>query len=294
MTPTEWSFSREGKISVTGGDVWYGVAGDLGSGATPLITIHGGPGMSHDYLYPLTDLADQRAVIFYDQLDAGKSDRPNDPAHWAIPRFLDEIDRVRTALNLERVSVFGNSWGGTLAAAYGARRPAGLEKLVLSSPLLHTTTWIDDNSAYRDELPEDIRRVMDACEASGNTDDQTYLDAVDVFYQRHLCRTDPWPDYVLTTFETLNETCYAGMWGPNEFTCNGVLQGYDGTCELAQIAVPTLMTCGEFDEATPQSCRKFSSLIPMCRFEAIEDASHMAFVEKRDVYVDLVRRFLIA
>lgn len=290
----DWKLSEEGRIAVTGGDIWYGVAGDRRKDRVPLVVIHGGPGMSHDYLYPLIDLAGERPVVFYDQLDAGRSDRPNDPVNWRVPRFLDEIDRLREGLGLDRVAVFGNSWGGTLAAAYGARRPDGLEKLVLSSPLLQTETWIRDNSLYRAALPEEVRRVMDAHEAKEDTGTQAYLDAVDVFYQRHLCRATPWPDYLVATFEALNEVCYAGMWGPNEFTCNGILQGYDGTPGLGSISVPTLVTCGEFDEATPQSCRKFTDLIKNARLEVFPDASHMAFVEKRDAYIKSLRRFLAA
>lgn len=292
MHSTPWHFKKEGRVAVSGGHTWYGVAGDLGGDATPLIVIHGGPGMSHDYLYPLTDLAAERAVAFYDQLDAGKSDRPNNPANWRVGRFLSEIDAIRSELCLHRVSVFGNSWGGTLAAAYGATRPDGLEKLILSSPLIHTGTWIRDNSTYRQALPKDVRTVMETCEASGNTTSQAYLDAVNIFYRRHLCRTNPWPDYVVDTFETLNETCYSGMWGPNEFTCNGVLREYDGTGGLGSIEVPTLVTCGEHDEATPTSCRKFAALIPNARLRVFDGASHLTFVEQRDEYVATVRRFL--
>lgn len=288
---SELAFTAEHRVAVPGGTVWVGVVGDLSAGL-PLLTIHGGPGMSHVYLAPLADLADGRAVIFYDQLDAGRSDRPNLPENWRIERFLAEIDAIRAALGLERLALFGNSWGGTLAAAYGARQPAGLERLVLSSPLIHTETWLKDNAAYRAALPPETLAVMDRYEAMGETDDPAYLDAVDLFYRRHLCRTDPWPAWVNRTFELLNESCYAGMWGPNEFTCTGVLSGYDGRPGLAEIAVPTLVTCGAYDEATPESCRHFAAMIPGAELAVIEDASHMAFIERRDVYMARLRPFL--
>ena len=117
MPKTDWNFSKQGYIDVPGGRIWYGVVGGGNAGAPPLLAIHGGPGMSHDYLYPLVDLADERPIVFYDQLDAGLSDRPNDPANWRIERFLSEIDVVREYLDLKTLSIFGNSWGGTLAAA---------------------------------------------------------------------------------------------------------------------------------------------------------------------------------
>ena len=108
---TDWNFSDQGTVDTDGGKIWYGLTGNSESSATALIAIHGGPGMTHDYLYPLTDLADERQVIFYDQLDAGLSERPNDPGNWSLARFLNEIDDLRDALNLPNVAIFGNSWG---------------------------------------------------------------------------------------------------------------------------------------------------------------------------------------
>ncbi len=288
----DWKFNNQGYVNVPGGRVWYGIAGNQNSDLTPLLAIHGGPGMSHDYLFPLTDLADERPVIFYDQLDAGKSDRPNDPANWQVPRFLAEVDAIREALELSRIALFGNSWGGTIAAAYAASRPDGLEKLILSSPLINTTRWVADNSVYRAALPEEVLKVMERCEASGETTSEEYENAVDVFYRRHLCRLDPWPDYVLDTFNMLNGDCYEGMWGPNEFTCNGMLSDYDGSGELGSITVSTLMTCGEFDEAVPASCRDYAAMIPNAEFIEFRDASHLAFVEDRENYIAQLRRFL--
>ncbi|HYU75049.1 MAG TPA: hypothetical protein VEL31_20470 [Ktedonobacteraceae bacterium] len=67
---------QEGYIAVPGGLVWYQIV-NPGKGI-PLLTLHGGPGFPHDYLEPLQQLADERPVIFYDQLGCGKSERPDD------------------------------------------------------------------------------------------------------------------------------------------------------------------------------------------------------------------------
>ena len=289
---TNWNFSEQGTIDSHGGKIWYGISGSKESSATPLIVIHGGPGMSHNYLYPLTDLADERRVIFYDQLDAGLSERPDNPENWDISRFLLEVDDLRESLNLHRVAIFGNSWGGTVAASYAAKGSAGIEKLILSSPLLNTDMWLADNKVHRENLPSEVLSVMDRCEQEGQESSQEYQDAVDVFYTRHFCRADPWPDYVMETMNSLNETCYAGMWGPNEFTCNGLLRNYDGLAELETIQTPTLVTCGEYDEATPASCKAFVSLIPYAQYAEFENASHLTFVDSREKYIESLRKFL--
>lgn len=289
---TQWNFSEQGTIDSHGGKIWFGISGDRASSETSLIVIHGGPGMSHNYLYPLVDLADERPVIFYDQLDAGLSERPNDPENWHISRFLLEVDDLRESLDLQRVAIFGNSWGGTIAAAYSARAPAGVEKLVLSSPLLNTDMWLRDNNIHREHLPEEALRVMRKCEGAGQESSPEYQNSVDIFYARHFCRVTPWPDYVIDTMNSLNGTCYAGMWGPNEFTCNGLLRDYDGLAELETIQAPTLVTCGEFDEAAPASCKAFAKLIPDARYVEFEGASHLTFVESRETYIKILRQFL--
>ena len=289
---TQWNFSEQGTIESHGGKIWFGISGNQDSPETPLIVIHGGPGMSHHYLYPLSDLADKRPVIFYDQLDAGLSEWPNNPENWHVSRFLLEVDDLRESLDLQRVAIFGNSWGGTIAAAYAARVPVGVEKLVLSSPLLNTDMWLRDNKVHREHLPEEALRVMRKCEEAGQESSPEYQDSVDIFYARHFCRVTPWPDYVIDTMNSLNETCYAGMWGPNEFTCNGLLRNYDGLAELETIQAPTLVTCGEFDEAAPASCKAFAKLIPDARYVEFEDASHLTFVESRGKYIKTLRQFL--
>ncbi len=92
---------REGYIEVPGGRVWYRVVGTRD--AVPLLTLHGGPGATSDYFAPLHGLADERPVVFYDQLGGGKSDQPNDDTLWRIERFVEEVAAVRRALDLHQV-----------------------------------------------------------------------------------------------------------------------------------------------------------------------------------------------
>ena len=81
--------AREGFISVEGGKVWYQIVGSVD--AVPLLIIHGGPGYPHDYLEPLAKLAEERPVIFYDQLGCGKSERASDSSLWKMERFVKEV-----------------------------------------------------------------------------------------------------------------------------------------------------------------------------------------------------------
>jgi len=88
---------HEGSIPFHGYKTWYRIVGDQDDkGKFPLLCLHGGPGMSHDYLEPLEAIAQTgRQVIFYDQLGCGNSDHPHDPNLWTIELFVDEVTARR-------------------------------------------------------------------------------------------------------------------------------------------------------------------------------------------------------
>src|SRR5690349_4700152 len=103
---------KEGYINVEGGKVWYRL---VGSGSKPpLVCLHGGPGVPHDYLAPLEPLAKDRPVLFYDQLGCGKSDRPTGDQYWTIEHYVKELKQVRAALGIKSCYLYGHSWGSIL------------------------------------------------------------------------------------------------------------------------------------------------------------------------------------
>jgi proline iminopeptidase len=105
-----------------------------GSAAETLLVLHGGPGVSSEYLERLSELAgDGLQVVLYDQLGGGRSDRPDDPPLWTIPRFVREVEAVRSALELGCVHLFGQSWGGFLALEYALAHPEHVRTLILSN-----------------------------------------------------------------------------------------------------------------------------------------------------------------
>jgi len=278
-----------GFIMVPGGRVWYRSNGDQHQDRLPLLVIHGGPGMQHDYLLPLTALAAERRVILYDQLDCGQSDHPADPQNWTVERYLTEIDAIRRALGLGHFHLYGNSWGGSLAAVHASANPVGLASVILAAPLINTERWLADNTAYCQAMPEPHRTLL-LGEAA--MEDPAYQAAVEAFYRRHLCRLDPWPEIVKRTLDNGNMAVYQSMWGPAEFTSTGTLRSFDATPLLPRIRVPSLFICGEYDESTPAACHDFAQLVPGAEVAVIADASHLAPVEQPEAYLTRLRAFL--
>ncbi len=283
---------QEGTVNVTGGKVWYRIVG-ADSPGIPLIVIHGGPGAPHDYLEPLEALADERPVIFYDQLGCGNSACPDDPSLWTTGRFVDELEQVRAALAPGDVHILGQSWGTTLVSEYMiTRKPAGVMSLIFSAPCLSVKRWEADQRQYLTELPEKERTIILECEETGNFSSPEYQDAMMTYYRLHLCRLEEWPDSMNRTFEKMGAGVYNYMWGPSEFTMTGTLKDFDQSLHLHEISVPVLFTCGRYDEATPESTAYYQSMLPGSELMIFEDASHMHHIEMTDEYLSLVRDFL--
>lgn len=281
----------EGFVEVTGGRIWYRVAGEGREGVC-LLCLHGGPGFTHDYVSSLEDLASDRPVVFYDQLGSGRSDRPRDSSLYRLERYVDEVMMIRDALGLARVHLLGQSWGGALALAYALTGPPGIESLILASPLLSTPRWLHDARRLRSELPQDIQRTLRDHEEAGFTGCPEYVAATFEFYRRHLCRLDPWPAELERSFAGMSGDVYGTMWGPTEFHATGNLLGLDLEPRLGELRMPVLFTCGRHDEATPETVGSFRDAVDGAELEVFEDSSHTAHLEERNRYMEVVRRFL--
>lgn len=287
--------AQEGYIPFRGYKTWYRVVGEDRQGKFPLLCLHGGPGVPHDYLEPLEDLATTgRRVIFYDQLGCGNSDQPHDPSMWRVGLFVEELGAVRTALGLDRVHILGQSWGGMLAMEYTLTKPRGIASLIVSNSPASIKQWVDEADRLRSELPASVQETLRQHEAAGTTHAPAYMEAMLVFYHRHVCRLNPWPDAVNRAFEKLvaNPEVYQTMNGPSEFFVTGVLKDWDIRDRLPEIRVPTLVLSGRYDEATPAVAETVHRGIPGSRWVLLEESSHMPFWEERGRYVEGVAEFL--
>jgi proline iminopeptidase len=277
-------------IEVPGGRVWCEVVG--AGERLPLVVLHGGPGFPHDYVRSLDALADERPVVFYDQLGCGRSDRPDDPSLWTTERAVAELVAVRRDLGLDAFHLLGHSWGSMLATDYALTRPGGIVSLILASPCISIPRWVEDATRFRQALPPEVQRVIDTHEAAGNTSCPEYIGAMAVYYKRHVCRMDPWPEELERAFAGEGHQVYETMWGPSEFTVTGRLHDFDRSGRLNEIDVPTLFTCGRHDEATPETVGWYTSLVPGAELTVFEESSHLAHLEERERYNPVVRAFI--
>jgi L-proline amide hydrolase len=286
---------REGVVPFEDGETWYRIVGDRDH-RPPLIALHGGPGATHDYLLSLADLAGDRNVVFYDQFGNGRSSHfPSRGADfWTVDLFVRELHNLVAALEIGEHHVLGQSWGGFLAQEYALTQPPTLRSLVLADTAASFPDFVAEANKLRAELPPEVEATLRKHEEAGTTDDPEYAAACDVFYRRHVCRVDPWPDEVVEAFAWIERdpTVYHTMNGPSEFHVIGSIRDWQSKDRLREIRVPTLLVSGRHDEATPALQETLRDGIAGAEWVVFEDSSHMPHVEERERYMQVVGEWL--
>lgn len=291
--------AREGFVEVNGLRTWYAIVGDEASeraaGKAPLLLLHGGPGACHDYLESLAALAATgRRVIFYDQQGCGNSDQPDDPGRWTVDFYVREVAAIRRALDLEHCHILGQSWGGMLLMEYLVTRPRGVLSATIASSPASMPLWIEETRRQRAALPPAVVATLERHETAGTWDDPEYEAAVGAFYERHLCRVVPFPEFVTRSLAKLarNPQVYRTMNGPSEFHVIGTLKDWEILSRLDRVDEPVLLTSGRHDEATPAQIAAIVARLPQAEWVLFEASGHMAHAEEPDRYMAAVADFL--
>jgi len=283
--------ASEGYVDFRGQRTWYRVAGDLQAPRPPLLALHGGPGSTHHYFAPLEELADERAVVVYDQLGCGRSDRP-DGIDWDVGVFRDELGAVRSQLGLDRIHLLGTSWGGMLALEHVLSGATGITGLILSSTLASTEEWVRELKRLRAELPPDVVATLDRHERAGSYDDPEYEAAEAVLMERHFYRgRKPRAELDRMDAERGVEV-YRAMIGPNEWTLTGPLKDWDVRSRLHEIDIPTLVIRGRHDMSTHDVSKTLVDGIRDVRYVVLENSSHTPVLEETPRYLEAVRSFM--
>lgn len=284
---------REDHLPIQGYRFFWKSIGDDGPNGT-VVTLHGGPGASHDYLLAFADLARLGyRVVFYDQLGCGSTDRAKDDREYSVERDVADLDALRTGLGLGKVHVLGSSYGGMLALAYAIAHPEGVRSLVIASGLASVPLAQSEMERLCRELPPPFPAFLEKHAARGEFRHPEYLAAAELFYRRHVCRLDPWPPELVRTLELMEGgPKYRYMNGPNEFTITGTTRDFDLTARLGEIRVPTLVTVGKYDEVTPKVARAIRDGVAGAELSEFSESSHTAFWEERDRYMERVGAFL--
>jgi proline iminopeptidase len=263
-----------------------------------ILLLHGGPAMTHEYMECFETFFQQEAFEFYeyDQLGSYYSDQPKDSSLWTLPRFVDEVEQVRKAINADSSNfyVLGNSWGGILAMQYALQYQQNLKGLIIANMMASCP----DYGKYADEVlakqmkPEVLKEIV-AIEAKEDFANPRYMELLlPNFYKEHLCRLPTWPDGFNRSMKHVNSEVYTIMQGPSEFRIRGRLANWDITNRLKEIKVPTLMIGAKHDTMDPKAMEAQSKMVQKGKYLYCPNGSHLSMWDDQQIFMNGVIKFI--
>jgi proline iminopeptidase len=268
--------------------------------------VHGGPGASHDYLLPyLLPLARSNKLIFIDERGSGRSEKLEDVTQYTVENMVEDVEYVRQALGLGKISLLGHSYGGVLAQAYAFKYQANLSHLILGGTFYSTSAMNKVLAQEKQRMAPQAREKLEALEQAGlfgkgkeweigrYPEEYAKLAWGDGYFP-FLYQHRPDPNYdPLSGNTTTAWDLYREMWGSHgEFVIDGNLKSVEYADKLPGIHVPTLIICGDHDESDPSLSRFMHEKIAGSKLVVLPQSGHMAFVDQPSLYLRSVSDFL--
>src|SRR4051812_6775652 len=255
-----------------------------------ILLLNGGPGCTHEYFECFESFLPKEGIefIYYDQLTCGNSDNPKDTSLFDLDRYVDEVEQIRVALNLDKTNFYllGHSWGGILGMQYALKYQDRMKGLIISDMMASCPLY----GKYADDV---LAKQMDPAvldsinnlEKKGDTGNPRYMQLLTKhFYSHHICRIYPYPEPVQRSFNKMNMDLYVAMQGPSEFGISGKLTNWDVSKELKTLKIPTLVIGATYDSMDPKYMEWMSQQIPGAKFLLCSNGSHMCMWDDQETY----------
>ncbi|MFK7756526.1 MAG: proline iminopeptidase-family hydrolase [Flavobacteriales bacterium] len=296
-TPTPFQQAGECMIELKEGyKVWTKRIGN--NPDMKVLLLHGGPALTHEYMLCFESFFPKANIEFYhyDQLGSAYSDQPTNDSLWTISRFVEEVEQVRQALDLDSTNFFllGNSWGGILAMEYALKYQQHMKGMVVCN----MTADFDKYEAYNKKLRGQMRpSLVDSLQAFEDAKDyhnEEYLNLItEEFYTKHILRfpTDEWPEPVNRSFNNVNGYVYEYMQGPSEFVPGGILKHWSVWDDLHTLSVPTLMVGAKYDSMNPKEMEEMSHLVQNGQYLHCQ-GSHLSMWDDQERFMNGVIEFI--
>ncbi len=265
-----------------------------------LLLLNGGPGATHEYFECFESFlpAEGFEIIYYDQLGCGISDNPKDTALWDLPRYVEEVEQVRKALNLTKDNFYllGHSWGGILAMEYALKYQQNLKGLVISNMMASASDYAKyANDVLAKQMDPKVLDSIRMIEAKKDFENPKYMELLmPHFYATHICRLplDTWPEPMTRSFAKMNQSLYVTMQGPSEFGISGKLEKWDVKAQLKNLTVPTLVIGAKHDTMDPAHMEWISKEVKNGSYLFCSNGGHMCMYDDQDTYLAGLIKFI--
>ncbi len=258
--------------SVNGTRLYFRTRGQ----GTPMLMMHGGPGLDHTYFLPWFDaLCSEMELIYYDHRWNGRSGRPENAAGTSHDTWIDDADALRARLGHDRIILFGHSYGGALALEYALKYGDRLSGLVLccTAPAFDYLDAVLENAMARG-TPEQLSALQAVLSGTVEGDAEwreKWMTYLPLYFKRY----DPAVGAAMD-----RETVYS-IAAQNNETLNR-LPSFNVLDRLGAITTPTLIISGREDLITPpaHTGERIHTALPNSKWVVFEESGHFPFIEE--------------
>ena len=289
VIPLAGAAADPGKVADINGTKLY--VKEIGKGE-PVIVIHGGPGLFHDYFLPhMEKLAKNRKLIFFDQRGNGRSEVPLNSGTYTLKNLVDDIEGIRKYYKLEKVNLLGHSFGGFLAMHYAVKYPEHMKSLVLmntapASSDLMMQAILNKQSRYSKEDTAALGKLMtDPRFMKGDPE------VVGKFFriaEKFSVSDSKFLDEVFSV--PFTENTARNMLMINQLS-RQIFADYDIHDLLPGIPCPTLIVHGLNDFIPLESSKKIQRAVKGSELAVIKNCAHYPFIETPEQLFPLLEDF---
>ena len=267
-----------------------------------VLLLHGGPGANHTYFECFDSFFPKEGIeyYYYDQLGSAYSDQPTDTSLWNTERFVEEVEQVRKALNLDKSNfyILGHSWGGILAIEYALKYQNNIKGLIISNMMASIPDYVTyANEVLGPQLDSNVLAEIKELEANEAYDNPRYLELIEThYYPEHVLHMpiENWPEPVNRSFSKMNGQIYVSMQGPSEFGVVGdaKLKNWDRKADLPTINVPTLTIGGKYDTMDPEHMKWMATQVQKGTYLECPKGAHMSMYDDQETYFKGLIKFI--
>lgn len=262
-----------------------------GEGDETVIVLHGGPGLPHEYFHPgLSNLSRYARIVYFDR----RADMLSSKSSFemaSVTELAEDVDALRKALNLNKVTLLGHSFGGAVALTYALRHPDNVKRLILVS-----SSAVLENPA---EVEGRLLKSLSSTDASAYRSNEGSVAAGSVCDRVRSRYRLLYPSYFrqmpnAATLDRGTYTAYFDMLARRmNYSDNG--KGFDVRAELSRINVPTLVIAGRHDLVTPLAfSEELAAGIQGSRLVVLDHSAHFPFLEENYLFTEWAWRFIMA
>lgn len=265
----------------------------VGAGKPAMIVLHGGPGLGCNYLLPqMRELADDSAVIFYDQRGTGKSISDNTWQDYPFKTYIEDLEAIRAFFELDTFTLLSHSWGSILSAYYAATYPWRIHSMIYVNSVPISSTDYFAFVKHRSEIVNQNKSELDALHASPEfaQGDPT---TIEKYYRTYFKSYFAKPELADTlTLKMSPEAAINNFKIYDLFLADEKKHPFDLYPEMKKINKKSLIVAGDKDVIPLHYMEKLHTSIPASELVFIKNCGHFSYIDQPEILFQSIKKFL--